>query len=291
MNNDSNTNTADTNTSKFVGFFQNYFSQTQKSKSLPDSSDNQNKKSQNLVKDNYPYIYVTRIMSQRKTNYTYRIISLGFYPLNVTKTRRNSINGTVYQIPDDYSFIVTIYKIQITCKTQYQNNLVKYTISWIDHNSETQQYITSYSSATDVSNKFLQKLGKSNKSSISGVKLFAFDLECLEKRRNSQSIDLEKQRSSQQKPLEELSLSQINRRLRSLANNIKDNNNTIELNFQSLVDNFTTDEYLDSIVYAFDDALVSRDSLRRLAAVIPGIDREYLISKRRTEINNFMSNK
>ncbi|CAG8714735.1 4159_t:CDS:2, partial [Racocetra fulgida] len=276
-----------TNTSKFVVFQsltpRNYLFQTQKSKSLPNSSDNQNKKSQNLVKDNYPYIYVTRIVSQRKTNYTYRIISLGFYPLNVIKTLRNSINGTVYQIPDDYSFIVTIYKTQITCKTQYQNNLVKYTISWIDHNSETQQCITSYSSATD-------KLGKSNKSSISGVKLFAFDLECLEKRRTSQSIDqqkpLEKRRSSQQKPLEELSLSQINRRLRSLANDIKDNvqslflkhnttslelekvdlrhkNNTIELNFQLLVDNFTTDEYLDSIVYACDDTLVSRDSLRR----------------------------
>ncbi|CAG8826471.1 25994_t:CDS:2, partial [Gigaspora margarita] len=204
-------------------------------------------------------------MSQQKTNYTYRIISLGFYPLNATKTRRNSINGTVYQIPDNYSFLVTIYKIQIIYKTQYLNNLVKYTINWINHDSEIQQ-CTSYNSATDVSNKFLQ--------------LFTFDLECLEKRRNSQK---------------ELSSSQINRRLRSLANDIKDNvqslflkhnmtfleiekvdlwhkNNAIEFNFQSLANNFTKDQYLDSIVYACDDTLVSRDSIRQLAAVISRID-------------------
>ncbi|CAG8837286.1 44483_t:CDS:1, partial [Gigaspora margarita] len=59
------------------------------------------------------------------------------------------------------------------------------------------------------------KLEKFNKSSILGIKLFAYDLECLEKRYNSQSIDqqklLKKQYNSQKKPLKELSLSQINR--------------------------------------------------------------------------------
>ncbi|CAG8803327.1 40838_t:CDS:2 [Gigaspora margarita] len=194
---DSNTNTANTNTSKFVVVQsltpQNYLFQTQKSKSLSDSSYNQNKKSQNLVQDNYPYIYIIRIMSQRKTNYTYRIISLGFYSLNATKTRHNSINGTVFK----YQMIIHFYEIQ-KC--------------------------TSYNSATDVSNKFLQKLGKSNKSSISGVKLFAFDLEYQQK-------PLKKQYNSQKKPLEELSSLQINRRLRSLANDIKDNVQSLFLKY------------------------------------------------------------
>ncbi|CAG8645884.1 26333_t:CDS:2 [Dentiscutata erythropus] len=73
-------------------------------------------------------------------------------------------------------------------------------------------------------------------------------------------------------------------RLRLLANDIKDNiqslflkhnatlleidkvnlehkNDMIEFNFQ-LANNFTTNEYLNSIIYACDDALVSRDNLR-----------------------------
>ncbi|CAG8437894.1 6119_t:CDS:2 [Scutellospora calospora] len=95
-----------------------------------------------------------------------------------------------------------MYKIQIICKTQYQDNLVKYTISWID-NSKTHQYVTSYSSAMNVNDKFLQKLGKFNKR-ISGVRLFAFDLKYLKKRCNSSS-------ASKKKPLKELSLLRIHR--------------------------------------------------------------------------------
>ncbi|CAG8519374.1 23319_t:CDS:2 [Gigaspora margarita] len=121
---------------------------------------------------------------------------------------------------------------------------------------------------------------------------------------------------SQQKSLNELSSTQVNRRLKSLAINIKNNmqplllkhsNSTtslslekinlqynqdiIELKFQSIAKNIISSEHLDPIVYACEDSLISRDSLRRLAAVIPEMNREYLISQRRIEINNIMSQK
>ncbi|CAG8738157.1 2569_t:CDS:2, partial [Cetraspora pellucida] len=280
---------------------QNYLSQSNKPFKLLSFNDSKN---QTLVQDNYPYIHVTRIISRRKTNYIYKLLSLGFYPLAVNKTRRNSLNGTIYRIPDNYSVSVTIYQTSIICKTQYQNNgSVKYTISWVDCNYKLQRRVKSYDSATDAR--------KSNKSSISGVKLFALDLECLEKHRdelnNSQSIH-------RQRSLEGLSSTQQNRRLKLLANDIRNNvqslflqhnttslkvekvdlrykNDAIEFNFKSLVNDSNVNKNLDSIVYACDDALISRDSLRRLAAVIPEINREYLISQRRIEINNIMSNK
>ncbi|CAG8500753.1 10870_t:CDS:2 [Dentiscutata heterogama] len=197
---------------------QNYLSQSHKPFKLLSSNDSKN---QTLVQDNYPYIHVTRIISQRKTNYIYKLLSLGFYPLAVNKTRRNSLNGTIYRILDNYSVSVTIYQTSIICKTQYQNNgSVKYTISWVDCNYKLQRQVKSYDSATDASNKFLQKLGKSNKSSISGVKLFALDLECLEKRRDELNSP---QSIHRQRSLEGLSSTQQNRRLKLLANDIKNN--------------------------------------------------------------------
>ncbi|CAG8715989.1 5402_t:CDS:2, partial [Cetraspora pellucida] len=246
---------------------------------------------------------------QRKFNHIYKILSLGFYPPVVKETRRNSLNGTVYQIPDNYSVSLAINKIQITCKTQYQDNgSVKFTISWI--NSKTKKYVTSYSSATDAGNKFLQKLGK-HKSHTSGVTLFGLDLECLEKQRSQLKNSIH-----QQKSLNKLSSTQANRRLKLLAINIRNNiqplllehsdsttslnlekinlqynHDAIELKFQSIAKDFTSSEHLDSIVYACEDSLTSRDSVRRLAAVIPEMDREHLISQRRIEINNIMNQK
>ncbi|KAF0530136.1 hypothetical protein F8M41_012378 [Gigaspora margarita] len=226
----------------------------QMNKSLLNSSANQSetKKSQTLVDDNYSTIYVVRVKGQRKFYHIYKILSLGLYPLVVQKTQCNSMNSTIYQIPDSYSVSLTIFKIQIKCNTQYQSNSLK--------------------------------LGKCS-SNLSGVALFRFDLDCLEKKYDQLKNSNNSLLMNQRKPLKELSPSQINRRIKSLAIDIKNNiqslflkhnatslniekvnirhnDDIIELNFQPLVKNSISNKYLDSIVYACDDSLISRDNLR-----------------------------
>ncbi|KAF0461570.1 hypothetical protein F8M41_000391 [Gigaspora margarita] len=73
--------------------------------------------------------------------------------------------------------------------------------------------------------------------------------------------------------------------------NLQYNYDIIELKFQSIAKNVISDEHLNSIFYACKDSLISRDSLQYLAAVIPEMNHEHLISQRRIEINNIMSQK
>ncbi|CAG8842254.1 31929_t:CDS:2, partial [Gigaspora margarita] len=153
------------------------------------------KKLQTLVEDNYPTIYVIRVKGQRKYYYVYKILSLGFYPLVVQKTQCNSINGTIYQIPDNYSVSLTLFEMPIKCKTQYQSNGL---------------------------------LGKEKyNSNISEVALFGFDLDCLEKKWDQLKNFNNSLLMNQWKPLKELSLSQFNRQIKLLAIDIKNNTQSL----------------------------------------------------------------
>ncbi|CAG8478560.1 43863_t:CDS:2, partial [Gigaspora margarita] len=73
--------------------------------------------------------------------------------------------------------------------------------------------------------------------------------------------------------------------------NLRYNHDIIELKFQLIAKNVISDKHLNSILYACEDLLISRDSLRCLAAVIPDMNHEHSISQQRIEINNIMSQK
>ncbi|CAG8524780.1 34359_t:CDS:2 [Gigaspora margarita] len=177
----------------YLSSFQAQTSNKSYKQSLFNNSNNNNDSNENLknstsVEDNYPYIYVTRIKCQRKTSYVYKVLSLGFYPPVVKKTRRTPINGTIYRIPDNYSVSLIVFKIQANRRIR--------------------------SLAIDIKNN---------------VQSLFLD-------HNMASLDLEKV-------------------------NIRYNNNRIELNFHPSAENFIPNEHLDSIIYACEDLLISRENL------------------------------
>lgn len=64
---------------------------------------------------------------------------------------------------------------------------------------------------------------------------------------------------------------------------LKINGEIVELNFNS---NNTTDftQHLNSIIRAYDETLISRDSYRRLAKIVPNIIREHVVEKRQMKL-------
>jgi hypothetical protein len=63
--------------------------------------------------------------------------------------------------------------------------------------------------------------------------------------------------------------------------------NQVHIRFKDL--DFTTNQIrLDAVVRACDEALLGRDGYRHLAAVVPTLFREYLVSNRRNEINKII---
>jgi len=64
--------------------------------------------------------------------------------------------------------------------------------------------------------------------------------------------------------------------------------NQVHIRFKDL--DFTTNQTrLDAVVRACDEALLGRDGYRYLAAVVPTLFREYLVSNRRNEINKIIN--
>ncbi|CAG8820944.1 3478_t:CDS:1, partial [Dentiscutata erythropus] len=155
------------------------------------------------------------------------------------------------------------------------------------------------------------KLKGHSNSQFSGVILFGLDLKCLEKRRN---LDQNFKAQSRKKPFNELqSESQKNKRLKALAYDIRDevesaiqlhnfhdtvlksielDVNELHVNFQNLEsEKYQSNQFLDSIVCACDKLLISRNAYCQLAAIMPEMECEYKIERRRQEITKIMDNK
>jgi len=67
---------------------------------------------------------------------------------------------------------------------------------------------------------------------------------------------------------------------------LEDEHNIINIKYNSILDPIKLDAY----VRACDEALLSRDGYRRLAAVEPRLIREYQVAQRRIEITNLINN-
>ncbi|CAG8852911.1 9808_t:CDS:2, partial [Gigaspora margarita] len=215
--------------------------------------------------DDYLNIYVTRLIGKQKKQYLYKILQLGFYPQQVKRTQQSG-----YPIPNEYIVGVKVNGVDLIAKTQYNSfGEVVYTITW-DSCNEKNQSVSSNKSASNASALFLQG---HNNSQFSGIILFGFDLECLERRRNQNQPVFKTQ--SRKKPFHELqSESQKNKRLKALASDICNgiestiqshnfhdtvlksielNINNLQVNFQNLEsENSQSNQFLDSVVCACD---------------------------------------
>lgn len=145
-------------------------------------------------------------------------------------------------------------------------------------------------------------------SKVSGVLLFGFNIpDLIEARENITNTPI----INRKRPYTEVSASQQNRRLHSLAKDIRaqstvilKNNNInnsqlrlieLEIDGEIVVIDFRSHSNLsfiarcDAILRAIDECLISRKGYRRLAMVDPNIEREYHIEARRHQINEIMS--
>ncbi|CAG8737168.1 1919_t:CDS:2, partial [Gigaspora margarita] len=78
---------------------------------------------------------------------------------------------------------IKIRGVDLMAKTQYDSdNTVTYTLTW-DNSDGKKQSVSNNKSASNVATLFLQKLYTNNKSALSEIILFGFDLECLKERR------------------------------------------------------------------------------------------------------------
>ncbi|RHZ88040.1 hypothetical protein Glove_26g269 [Diversispora epigaea] len=200
--------------------------------------------------DNYPKVNVTRYKEKRAYYYQYNILDLGSYPTNVRRTQRSR-----YRIPNGYWVQVYIYERDV-------------------------------------------KITNTKGSTLSDIILFGLDLTCLELRRENKE-NLVSEINSRKKPFSNLkSNSQKNKRLKNLASDIYSNSKSlfnshnfsnisldslrfniqdqfIKINFSNFNNELKSDIYLDSILCACDESLISRDGYRQLAAVQLSLEREY----------------
>ena len=65
----------------------------------------------------------------------------------------------------------------------------------------------------------------------------------------------------------------------------------IRIKFSDFNNKLESQIHLDSIIYACDNSLISRDGYRQLAAVQPSLEREWHFAARKKEINLIMENK
>ncbi|RGB30423.1 hypothetical protein C1646_765376 [Rhizophagus diaphanus] len=213
----------------------------------------------------------------------YIIHLLGIYPSNVKKTKKISKNCPEYEIPDNY-------KVETT--------LEGYNSQSID------QYISNNNSASGVAKNFLMLLNK--KTRISGTILFGFDISCLIEARKTILRPINRKNSFTTLT----SRSQQNKRIKLLAKDIEKESKIIlkQQNFDNTKIRYIEleigDEIVginlsevnldftrvrqDAVVCACDEALISRDGYRHLAAISPNFEREYQISNRRNEISKYM---
>ncbi|RHZ86777.1 hypothetical protein Glove_46g51 [Diversispora epigaea] len=157
---------------------------------------------------------------------------------------------------------------------------------------------SSLKSASDAAKQFVEKITNTKGSTLSGIILFGLDLTCLELRRENKE-NLVSEINSRKKPFSNLkSNSQKNKQLKNLASDIYSNSKDlfnshnfsnisldslrfniqdqfIKINFSNFNNELKSDIYLDSILCACDESLISRNGYRQLAAVQPSLEREY----------------
>src|SRR2546423_12546487 len=145
-------------------------------------------------------------------------------------------------------------------------------------------------------------------SKVSGVLLFGFNIpDLIEARENITNTPI----INRKRPYTEVSASQQNRRLHSLAKDLKTqstvilkNNNInnsqlrlieFEIDGEIVVIDFRSHSNSDfitrcnAILRAVDECLISRKGYQRLAMVDPNIEREYHIEERRHQVNEIMN--
>ena len=154
----------------------------------------------------------------------------------------------------------------------------------------------------------LQAIGIKVSSKVSGILLFGFNIpDLIEARENITDRPI----INRKRPYTEVSTLQQNRRLHSLAKDLKiqstvilKNNNIntsqlrlieLQIDGEIVVIDFRSHSNLDfiahcdAILWAVDECLISRKGYRRLAMVDPNIEREYHIEERRHQINEIMN--
>ncbi|CAG8518447.1 7587_t:CDS:10 [Scutellospora calospora] len=216
------------------------------------------------------------------------------YITAVYKTKKD----IAYQIPDEYEIETNLLQLSIRCKTKYQQT---------DPYSNSIVSSSSMISANNAGTKFLMDICSKQNSHISGVFLFGFDIDCLHKARiktpeNRKCSYTELKSDSQKNKRIALVAKDLNIQVVDLfrkyqfvdssgrniieLESIKLNivNKALSLNYPSK--NRNKQEHYTSIVRICDEASISRDRYRKLAAINLNIVREYLVKQRRKEINN-----
>ncbi|CAB4469255.1 uncharacterized protein OCT59_020530 [Rhizophagus irregularis] len=208
--------------------------------------------------------------------------------------------------------------LTVLCKTQYQFSrkvTVKYTIERVDENGQKESRY-SLSSAGAASSLFLNEICNKPTSRVFGTILFRFDISFLQQLRETIAQQSPITPANRKQPFNELtSRSQKNKQISMVGKDIaaqtmkilKENRFTstseeiittvesiilringeiVELHFD--FNNAADDDikYLDSIVRACDETLISRDGYHRLAQAIPNLTREHVIEKREMKLQN-----
>ena len=161
----------------------------------------------------------------------------------------------------------------------------------------------------------LQKINR-EKSQLSGIHVFGFDIEILQQERVKKSKEnfSDNQIDKRKRPLNEVSVSQQFKRFASFGQDahqkinelilqyqmvsesgesirlcnieLENNNQNVNLKYHSSINTMK----LDTFVRAHDEALLGRDGYRKLAAIEPRLIREYQIAQRRVEISKLINN-
>ncbi|GES86278.1 hypothetical protein GLOIN_2v1801857 [Rhizophagus clarus] len=147
--------------------------------------------------------------------------------------------------------------------------------------------VSSERSASGVVSVFLRKTNR-KKSQHSGIHVFGFDIVILHQARIEQfggSLAV-KVVDKRKRPLNEVSISQQNKRFASFSKEAHEKIKQLIVKHQMILSNAKLDAY----VRTYDEALLGWDGYRRLAAVEARLVREYQIAQRRIEITKLINN-
>ncbi|GES91544.1 hypothetical protein GLOIN_2v1481704 [Rhizophagus clarus] len=226
----------------------------------------------------------------------YNIISLGSYPVNPKLTQKSRKDAPQYPIPDNYIVETEFSERNIRCETKYiSNTKICYTIRWKEDHTEWS--VDSTKSSTAVANTFLEKINWKQSAKLSGPRLFGFDIEPLYNIRLQiitstvqQSFGSEVQKAVNQLVVKHKLINSSGQPIvyiRCIELDYKENQ--VYIRFKDSNPTMTTQTRLDAVVRVCDKALLCRDGYRHLAAVVPFLFREYLVSDRRNEINKIIN--
>ncbi|GET55161.1 hypothetical protein GLOIN_2v1824261 [Rhizophagus irregularis DAOM 181602=DAOM 197198] len=228
----------------------------------------------------------------------YNIISLGTYPSIPKLTQKSKNNAIQYPIPDNYIVETEMFERSLNCKTKYiSNSKVNYTINWKIGRAEWS--VSSTKSSTAVVNTFLQKINQNPSTKLSGPRLFGFDIEPLYYARSQIGFQpiTAGTNDKRKRPLEEItSQSQQNKRFKSFGEDVHKavdeliiKHKLTNVSGESIIhlqqigfdykenqvcikfkdpDPMAIQTRLDAIVRVCDEALLSRDGYRHLAATV-----------------------